>query len=280
MTQFRPVYDLHCHVGPHGTYAFADSGPGHLVRQMDRVGIALGLVSHTSAIWAPSRGNADTIAVVKAHPDHFRGLCVAYPQYPELTAQILRDYEAGAKIFAGFKLHPLYHKYPLSEKGYEEVLEFANERGLIVLVHTWGNGHVIDETERTRRILSLCGPEQVRRVVARYPRIKWLAGHSFNGHWVEAVQLALDFPNLYLETSTVNDRGVIEMFCERAGSRRVVFGSDYPFVGVRYGVGCVLTADITDDDRRNILQTNAERLLAGVLPDGGVTWDTPQAESE
>lgn len=266
MNKPTPIYDLHCHVGPHGMYEFADTGPDCLVRDMDRVGVRTALISHTSAIWAPSRGNADTLAVVEKNPEHFRALAVVYPQYPELTHGILDEFAARQDLFVGFKLHPLYHKHPLSGPGYEQVLEFADERGLFVLVHTWGNGHVIDEPERTHRILSLAGPDQMRRVAERYPRVTFLAGHAFNGYWAEAVQLTRDFPNVYLGTSTVNDRGVMELFCEQAGSDRVIFETDYPFVGVQYAVACVLTADISDADRDNILRGNAERLLGNRLP--------------
>ena len=268
MSKLDPIYDLHCHVGPHGMHEVPDTGAEGLARDMDRAGVKSALLSHTSAIWAPSRRNADTAEVVKAYPHRFKGLTVVYPQYPELTPAILQDHEAHPEIFVGFKLHPLYHKHPLSAKGYEEVLEYADARRRIVLVHTWGNGHVIDETERVRRILSLCGPDQIRRVVERYRNVTLVAGHSFNGYWEEAVALAGDFPNVYLDTSTVNDRGVIEMFCERVGSERVVFGSDYPFVAHRYGIGCILTADITDADRRNILSENARRILSQCLPEG------------
>ena len=84
--------------------------------------------------------------------------------------------------------------------------------------------------------------------------------HMTSG-WELKSELAREFPNLYLETSTVDDRGAIEYLCERAGSERIVFGSDYPFVGVRYAVGVILTADITDADRQNILCRNACRIL-------------------
>jgi len=267
MSVAYPIFDLHCHAGPHGASEVERPWAESLIRNMDRADVKFALLSHTSAIWTPSRRNADTVAVVQAFPGRCRGLTVTYPQYPELTAEILREHEARPEIFGGFKLHPLYHKHPLSGTGYEEVLEYANAHSRIVLVHTWGNGHVIDETERTRMILSFCGPEQARRVLERYPNIKLLAGHSFNGHWDQAAQLAVDFPNLYLETSTVNDRGVIEMFCERAGSEKVVFGSDFPFMSPRYNVACVVTADITDTDRRNILSDNAKRILSASLPD-------------
>jgi len=55
-------------------------------------------------------------------------------------------------------------------------------------------------------------------------------------------------------------RGVIEAFVEAVGSERILFGTDLPWFDPHYGIGCILMSRITDDDRRNILHRNAERL--------------------
>jgi predicted TIM-barrel fold metal-dependent hydrolase len=76
------------------------------------------------------------------------------------------------------------------------------------------------------------------------------------------VALVNDFPNLYFELCAVLDeRGILEKFVKEAGSQRIVFGTDLPWFNHHYYVGSVLGADITDDDRHNILHRNAENLL-------------------
>ena len=263
MTWSGEVYDVHTHVGPFGPYEFADTGPTHLIGSMDECNVRVACLSHTSALLAPSRGNADTIDLVRQHSERFRGLALVYPQYPELTEGILKEWDQLSEVFVGFKLHPDRHDHPVSGPGYERVLAFADEREAIVLVHTWGVGHVQDRPEWRRSIREVAGPEQFRRAAERYHRAKLIAAHAFNGSWEEAVRLTRDFPNVYLDTSTVNDRGAIEFLCEGAPSGRVLFGSDYPFVGVRYSIGCVLAADIGETDQRDILCHNAKRLLEG-----------------
>ena len=42
----------------------------------------------------------------------------------------------------------------------------------------------------------------------------------------------------------------------------MLFGTDLPWFSPLHGIGCVLSAEITDEDRRNILYRNAEKLLA------------------
>ena len=59
----------------------------------------------------------------------------------------------------------------------------------------------------------------------------------------------------------LDERGIVEQFVSELGSERVVFGTDFPWFDYHYYIGAVLGADITDDDRHNILHRNAEKLL-------------------
>ena len=78
----------------------------------------------------------------------------------------------------------------------------------------------------------------------------------------QAIDVALEHPNVYLETcSTFRTPGVIEQLVEEAGAERVLFGSDVPLMDPRAQLGKILTADISDDDKRLILGGNARRLL-------------------
>jgi predicted TIM-barrel fold metal-dependent hydrolase len=80
------------------------------------------------------------------------------------------------------------------------------------------------------------------------------------------VDLARDFPNVYLElTAVMDDRGVLEKFAEEAGSERMFFGTDLPWFDPHHAMGCLLSADITDEDRHNICHRNAERLLGSLV---------------
>jgi hypothetical protein len=78
--------------------------------------------------------------------------------------------------------------------------------------------------------------------------------------------LAQDFPNIYLElTAVFDDIGVIEKFVNEAGSERMLFGTDLPWFDPHHAVGVLFSAQISDEDRRNIFYRNAEKLLAPFL---------------
>ena len=62
----------------------------------------------------------------------------------------------------------------------------------------------------------------------------------------------------------LDDRGPVEKFVAAALGERLLFGTDLPWFDPHHGIGAVLSAEITDQDRHNILHRNAERLLAKV----------------
>ena len=68
--------------------------------------------------------------------------------------------------------------------------------------------------------------------------------------------------NVWLELTAVpGERGRIEDLVRRVGSKRILYGTDLPWFDEYQAVGGVVSADITEDDMRNILYRNAESIL-------------------
>ena len=55
--------------------------------------------------------------------------------------------------------------------------------------------------------------------------------------------------------------GLVENLVNRVGSERLLFGTDMPWFDEYQAVGGVLSADISENDMRNILYRNAERIF-------------------
>ena len=69
-----------------------------------------------------------------------------------------------------------------------------------------------------------------------------------------------------METATDDSYfGRFERVVEVAGPDRIVYGSDMPLFDARQEVGKVVTADISDEDKRKILGLNAIKLLGLAL---------------
>jgi uncharacterized protein len=247
-----PVHDMHGHMGQWYGIWFPRGEPEKMVKSMDEAGVKLLLLAPHAALFCPEIGNRIAIESVRRFPNHFRAYLSVNPNYPEALKQDLSEFDRHQDVFVGFKFLAGYHRVPITEKPFRPALEFASARRLPVLMHTWTGDACNDAAA-------------VRKVVAKYPRVQFLLGHSLNPSWEEAARIANEFPNAYLElTSVLGFRGVLELFVERGCAKRLLFGTDLPWFSEYQGIGSVLSADISEDDRHDILHRNAERLLASV----------------
>ncbi|MHB1252578.1 MAG: amidohydrolase family protein, partial [Candidatus Humimicrobiaceae bacterium] len=55
--------------------------------------------------------------------------------------------------------------------------------------------------------------------------------------------------------------GLIEEYVERVGSERLLFGSDMPWVDIRFHLAYILNLNIGEMDKKNILGLNALKLF-------------------
>jgi len=248
-----PVYDMHGHMGMWHSIYFPRPEPEQMLRSMQAAGVRLLCFAHHAALLAPDIGNAASEEAVRRFPEHFRAYMSIVPDYPEIIERDLARFDNCRDVYVGLKLLADYHGVPITDARYRSTWEFAEERSLPVLVHTWG-GSLHN------------GASHVREIAGRYPAVRMLLGHSLNNHWDEAIAIARDFPQTYLElTSVLFVRGVVERFCETVGSERVLYGTDLPWFSEHHAIGALLSEDITEDDRHNICHRNAEKLLDGLL---------------
>ena len=219
-----------------------------MLRAMDAVGID---VSCLFSIFYPdgTTGNDLAARFIARHPDRFLGFACVSPMMPErMIPELARAIDE--LHFVAIKLYPPYTPWPFNQAPWHPVYRFADERGLAVILHT-------DHFENNR-------PRYFEDIAPAYPNARFVAGHSGNvpEARTEAIAAARKYPNVYLETcSTYRTPGVIEQLVEEAGADRVLFGSDIPLMDPRSQIGKIITARISDQDKRRILGDNARRVL-------------------
>lgn len=244
-----PIYNMHAHMGQFHSMYVPRCEAADMVRSMDAAGVKLACFAHGAALHCPDISNRLAVEAVRAFPDRFRAYLTVNPHYPDVAERELSQYDKLPAVYIGLKFHPDSHKVRLSDERYTAALEFADERSLILLSHTYdGSG--------------FNGGDEVRRVLDKYENMRFLMGHSLKSNWHEAAAIARDHPNAYLElTGVLGQWGAVDTLCEEAGSERMLFGTDLPWYGQHQGVGHLLSADITDEDIHNICHRNAEKLL-------------------
>lgn len=249
-----PVYNMHAHMGPYAQMRLPRCEAEDMLRSMDAAGVRLALVSHMASLESADIANSLMPGVVRRYPDRFRAYLTVNPNYPEVAKAELAKFDDMRDVYVGLKFHPDSHKAALTDGRYEYFLKFADERGVLLLSHTYDGSAYNDE-------------KHVRGVLEAYPSISFLMGHCLKSAWHAAADVARDHPNAWLElTGVLGQWGALQIMCEEAGSDRMLFGTDLPWYGHHQGIGHLLCAEITDEDIHNICHRNAERLLreAGV----------------
>jgi predicted TIM-barrel fold metal-dependent hydrolase len=144
---------------------------------------------------------------------------------------------------------------------YHALLKVANSAGLPVILHTGClHSHAIYRSPELSKV------EHFVPWFKNYSSIPFVLAHM-NFHEPEAaISVAEDFPKLWLDTSWQPPEVVGEAV-RRLGSERILFGSDWPYIGHNIAVGKQRLQDglqsgfLQQKDLENILGNNAARLL-------------------
>ena len=248
-----PIYDFHGHMHELLGGHIPAPSPEQMLKTLRRAGAESFIFCSHLALYSAESGEAMNLGPVRKFGAPLKAY-LAIRSYDLDFERDARIFEDNRDCYAGFKFLVDYFQVALDDERHAPYWRYADEHKLLCLCHTWG-GSRFD------------GPENVRAVAEKYPDAAILCGHSFHGDWDAAIALANDFPNIYLElTAVLDDRGVLERFVNEAGSNKILFGTDLPWFSTFHAIGCILDADITDDDRHNIFHRNGERLLAAHSP--------------
>jgi uncharacterized protein len=84
---------------------------------------------------------------------------------------------------------------------------------------------------------------------------------SLNRQFGDCIAAVERWPHLFVETSRLAHFQAVESVVRAVGADRILFGSGSPERSIQAALNTVLTADISDQDRRAILADNASRLF-------------------
>lgn len=243
---FSPVIDAHAHVGPIWPRVPSHATAADGVRLMDLCGIDQALSSASSFLnFSLREGNRLVHRVTREFPGRILGLCVADPRRPAKSAEDLEHYlgEAG---FAGIKLHIADTRLPYSDARYDFIYEAARTYAVPVLAHTFSDAEVTGFLDAAQR----------------FPEVPFIVGHSGGYDWDHSVSRIAAVPNACFDVCcSCPDAGRIEAFVEAAGSERVLFGTDNAFLSPALNLSQVLCADLTHEQKQQILGGNIRRIL-------------------
>jgi predicted TIM-barrel fold metal-dependent hydrolase len=238
------IIDCHCHVGEAGALTAPWTTSAPLTAYFRRAGaagidktIVFALFQRDYAL-----ANAQVARIVAANRGRLIGF--AFVNAKRDAGRIFSMVEHAVKRwhFRGIKVHG-FDAMPT-----REVCEAARAFRLPVLVDVAGKTHVID----------MFAPQ--------YPDVNFIIPHlgSFADNW-RAHQHLIDqlvrLPNVYADTSSVQRFDYIVQAVQRAGARKILFGSDGPWLHPGLELHKIRLLGLPHRDEALILGGNILRLI-------------------
>ena len=145
-----------------------------------------------------------------------------------------------------------------THRNFHTLIECITELRGVIMQHTWfKTGGKQSPGEST--------PSELAELAARYPKQSFLCAHA-GGEWQRGIRAVRNSPNILIETSGFDaTAGFIEMAVRELGANRIVFGSHLPSRSLGTELGKVISAGITEQDKRLILGENYRKLLRPIL---------------
>lgn len=171
----------------------------------------------------------------------------------------LKDYVSRGAV--ALKIHPAADGEGVDSPRYKALLKAADELKLPVIVHT-GCLH-------TSLLYKDPDQGQAQRYAPwfeAYPNVRFVLAHMNFHEPNVALDLMEEHPNVYADTSW-QPAEVIGEAVRRVGAERILFGTDWPFVGDNLAVGlariddCLESGTLTSEQAERILGGNAAELF-------------------
>ena len=149
----------------------------------------------------------------------------------------------------------LYNEYQANEPVAYPVAELAVELRVPILYHA-GHSHYHNAAQPR-----ISDGGMIAELADRYPEARLICGHvAGGGDWEWTIKALRRAPSVYLDTSgSVVDDGMIELAAKVLGADRLLFGCD---MSMTAGVGKLRSAELSAADKRKILGTNMQKILA------------------
>lgn len=237
------MLDIHAHMGKTSSGQKVDVDK--LIQDMDKLQIDKVGISSLSGTITRAQNDLVYDAMTK-YPDRIEGYAFINPKAPDALEEI--DRCLGEYKMNGVKFHPWKHGYYSDNTSQlDAVLQRIEKYGVHVQAHVGTS--------------PLATPFAWIRYAKKYPNIRFLFTHMGCREFAYSVIHAVkDIENIYLETSVIYDTDVLLKVNELVGSKRIVFGTDWPYKSQRCEIQKVYQMGFSQSELEDVFYKNAEML--------------------
>ena len=201
---------------------------------------------------------------VDSYPDVFIGFCSVDPRKGKAAVEELERSVLSLGL-RGLKLHPIHQAFFPDDPAFIPLFAKAEELGIPVLMHSGyaaaganapgGGGFELAYSRPIPHVDSLAARHPGLTIIMAHPAWPWIQ---------EQVAVALHKSNVFIDLSGWAPRYIPKELISEASGRlrkKVLFGSDYPYISPVTWLEQFQELDIRDESRPLILHDNAARIL-------------------
>ena len=201
---------------------------------------------------------------VESYPDVFVGFCSVDPRKGKAAVEELERSVLSLGL-RGLKLHPIHQAFFPDDPAFMPLFAKAEELGIPVLMHSGyaaaganapgGGGFELAYSRPIPHVDSLAARHPDLTIIMAHPAWPWIQ---------EQVAVALHKANVFIDLSGWAPRYIPKDLIAEASGRlrkKVLFGSDYPYISPVTWLEQFQELDIRDEARPLILHNNAARIL-------------------
>jgi predicted TIM-barrel fold metal-dependent hydrolase len=253
-----PAIDAHTHMGRrlgplgHGVASFLGAD---LVKNLDEVGLDRAVAFPLGAPYTDySESNRIIAEEVAKFPDRIIGFCRINPNFGPAATEAALDHCLGTLKLSGVKLHPEIEFFDPNDETLMEPVYAAARRYRVPLIFHTG-------------MSSKAAPAVIGELAARNRDVPVILGHMGVSEYVkQAVVVARQNENVYLETSVVGWMPLLLEAFGGVGTTKILYGSDHPYNPLPMEVEKIArhvtrAARLTEPDLRKVFGENLKAVL-------------------
>ena len=227
------------------------------IAAMDAAGISFGVLSAWHGPKGPLIENDQVAGWVEAHPDRFAGLAAVDLEKPMEAVRELRRCvsELG---FVGLRVIPWLWEAPPTDRRYYALFAACVELGVPFCTQV-GHTGPLRPSETGRPI------PYIDQVALDFPELVIVCGHIGYPWSEEMVAVARKHENVYIDTSAYTSKRyppeLIRYLQSNSGSRKVMFGTNYPMIPPAKALEDLDALGLDDEAKELFLADNARRVF-------------------
>ncbi|MBY5957192.1 amidohydrolase family protein [Membranicola marinus] len=233
-------YDVHGHLGEYNAhYHVPESDIESVVEDIQYYGLEKICAFSFAGVYSDEVFGNDIVSRdVKMHSDRFIGFTLLNPLRgeEEMNAELKRGAAQGMR---GIKLIPTYQGYPVEGPLIEVACQWAHDHQQIIINHYWGSA------------------EQIEKLVSKYTKACFVTAHTTTAY----ADVMKEYQNLYICSVPLLSPRACEEVVDAIGADRFLFGTDLLDLPIGWGLGPILFARISTEEKRLILHDNLKNIL-------------------